>query len=89
MGRSVTLERSLLPQGLAASLLAILLIRPDIRVGDSQMVIRWAPSERAATRDYSGTTDTDVDLEERIRLINSLSIAAETPIATSSRFARM
>ncbi len=58
---------------LAAGLLAFLLIRPDIRVGDGQLVIRWAPStEQMHATAPAPQSVRDADLEERIRLLNSL-----------------
>lgn len=62
---------------LAACLLAFLLIRPDVRVSDGQMVIRWGSeperpglNESAIAR--APQTARDRDLEERIRVLSDL-----------------
>src|SRR6266545_659417 len=57
---------------LAASLLAFLLIRPDVRVGDGQLVIRWGPEREQPPALAQAQPSRDSDLEERIRLLNSL-----------------
>lgn len=62
---------------LAACLLAFLLIRPDVRVSDGQMVIRWGSeperpglNESAIARAPQAARDRD--LEERIRMLSDL-----------------
>lgn len=63
---------------LAACLLAFLLIRPDVRVGDGQLVIRWnskteqQPQAEQAPIVVQQPQPRDADLDERIRVLSEL-----------------
>jgi Putative zinc-finger len=62
---------------LAASLLALLVIRPDIRINDGELAIRWAaPAEPPRTGEpiflAQAPPVRDAELDERIRVLSNL-----------------
>jgi hypothetical protein len=62
---------------LAASLLALLLIRPDIRINNGELAIRWAvPTEQPRNNETVAVAQQplprDTELEERIRVLSDL-----------------
>src|SRR5262249_13086569 len=73
---------------LAASLIAILLIRPEVEMGGGALVIRWGERPAEPRREtvtvvqVPGPAMRDVDLEERIRILSDLVRALRDDLET-------
>jgi hypothetical protein len=72
---------------LAAGLLLVLLVRPEIRIGGGQIVIRWSdpprqPSEPVAVVKAPAR---DVDMEDRIRILSDLVRALREDVEAGDR----
>jgi hypothetical protein len=84
-------RRTLFAGALAVSLLAILLARPQVEVGNGAFVIRW--SERPAeprtferiTTIVQAPTEPDRDLEERMRILSDLVRALREDMETTDQ----
>lgn len=80
---------ALAASAVAAGLILILIVRPEVRIGGGQFVVRWsdppAPERREPSVVLVPTPSTDAGLEERVQILSELVLGLRAEMETADR----